>query len=307
MASSSSSSCSALDALLELVDPPLDPPLLAGVAGGDVGAGQQVQSLQQVAGVADVAAHRGVGPAQLVGVEPQVQLDQLGDRRWSSPCRTSAPSCGPWSAATPPSRGGGRSRCRRRGSGACRACRCRAAAPPAAGRGREPGLASSWRSSSAIAFSMTARVCSQTSLWRCCGSTQARRASSSGSTQGARSASVSSTSPRRGRRAEHQLAQLLADALGGDRVQLVAPSRVPRRTSPRRARPRAARRSAPAAASAAGRRRTTRAGSIGVRRTRFCRSDRPPKRSTNSKAGTRTAIALTVKSRRARSPASVSP
>ena len=52
---------------------------LAGVAGGAVAPGQLVELVEQGAGVADVAAHGAVGPAQPVGVEPQVQLDQLGD------------------------------------------------------------------------------------------------------------------------------------------------------------------------------------------------------------------------------------
>ncbi len=48
-------------------------------------------------------------------------------------------------------------------------------------------------------------------------------------------------------------------------------------------------------------------GSTGVRNTRFDRSFAPPKGSTNSRSGTRNAIAFTVKSRRDRSPSSESP
>ena len=48
-------------------------------------------------------------------------------------------------------------------------------------------------------------------------------------------------------------------------------------------------------------------GAMGVRSTPAVRSRMPSCRSTNSRLGRRTAIALTVKSRRARSPASVSP
>ena len=52
------------------------------VPGGAVGPGQDVQPLQLVAGVADVAADGGVGPLPLaVAVEAQVQLDQLAHRR----------------------------------------------------------------------------------------------------------------------------------------------------------------------------------------------------------------------------------
>ena len=48
-------------------------------------------------------------------------------------------------------------------------------------------------------------------------------------------------------------------------------------------------------------------GAPGVRSTRSARSTTPPKGSSNVREGTRTAIALTVKSRRPRSPSSVSP
>ena len=69
------------DPRLEVVVGAAQPLGLAAVAGGAVGAGQHVQPLELVAGVADVAAYGGVGPlARAVAVEPQVQLDQLGDR-----------------------------------------------------------------------------------------------------------------------------------------------------------------------------------------------------------------------------------
>ena len=58
-----------------------EPVGLALVAGGAVGAGEHVQPVELVAGVADVAAYGGVGPLpRPVAVEAQVQLDQLGDR-----------------------------------------------------------------------------------------------------------------------------------------------------------------------------------------------------------------------------------
>ena len=58
---------------------------LALVAGRAVGAGELVQPRAAVAGVADVAAHGGVGPlAVAVAVEAQVQLDQLATPRRSS-------------------------------------------------------------------------------------------------------------------------------------------------------------------------------------------------------------------------------
>ena len=45
----------------------------------------------------------------------------------------------------------------------------------------------------------------------------------------------------------------------------------------------------------------------GVRRIPAARSARPPQGSTSSRSGSRSAMALTVKSRRVRSPSSVSP
>jgi hypothetical protein len=79
----SSSSC-----LLQQGDPGLEvvvgtaqPLGLGAVAGRAVGAGQDVQPLELVAGVAHVAAYGGVGPlARAVAVEAQVQLHQVGHR-----------------------------------------------------------------------------------------------------------------------------------------------------------------------------------------------------------------------------------
>src|SRR5690606_9793754 len=68
------------DAGLEVVVGTPQPLGLAPVAGGAVGAGEDVQALELVAGVADVAADGGVGPlAAAVAVEAQVQLDEGGD------------------------------------------------------------------------------------------------------------------------------------------------------------------------------------------------------------------------------------
>ena len=72
------------DAALELVHPPTERPRLGRVAGRAVAPGQLVQPVEQRSGVADVAAHRPVGPPEPVGVEPQVQLDQPGDRSSTS-------------------------------------------------------------------------------------------------------------------------------------------------------------------------------------------------------------------------------
>ena len=83
--SASSSSC-----VGQLADPrapgrrtPPQPVGLGLVPGRAVGAGQDVQPLQLVTGVADVAADGGVGPPLApdvaVAVEAQVQLDQARD------------------------------------------------------------------------------------------------------------------------------------------------------------------------------------------------------------------------------------
>ena len=68
------------DPLLEVVVGRGQAHRLATVPRRAVGPGEAVQPLQQVAGVGDVPAHRGVGPLALaVAVEAQVQLDQPGD------------------------------------------------------------------------------------------------------------------------------------------------------------------------------------------------------------------------------------
>ena len=69
------------DPLLELVVSTAEAVGLALVAGGAVGAGEDVQALELGAGVADVAAYGGVGPlARAVAVEAEVLLDQLAHR-----------------------------------------------------------------------------------------------------------------------------------------------------------------------------------------------------------------------------------
>ena len=106
-----SSSCSEQpgDPLLEVVVRAPQPLGLALVAGGAVGAGQDVQPLELVAGVADVAAYGGVGPlAVAVAVEAQVQLDQLRRPRRSRRWRSAAPASACGSASRRPRRGGGR-------------------------------------------------------------------------------------------------------------------------------------------------------------------------------------------------------
>ena len=68
-----------VDARLEVVHPLAEADRLALVAGGAVAAGEHVELAEQGAGVAHVAAHRGVAPPHLVGVEAEVQGDELGD------------------------------------------------------------------------------------------------------------------------------------------------------------------------------------------------------------------------------------
>ena len=68
-----------VDALLELGDPVLDRLLLARVGRRHVRARQQVEPLEHLTRVTHVTAHRRVGPAGLVGVEAQVEPDELAD------------------------------------------------------------------------------------------------------------------------------------------------------------------------------------------------------------------------------------
>ncbi len=68
-----------LDARLEVVHPAVERARLALVARRAVAALELVQLVEQRARVAHVPAHRAVGPAHRVGVDPQVQVDELGD------------------------------------------------------------------------------------------------------------------------------------------------------------------------------------------------------------------------------------
>ena len=68
------------DPLLQVVVRALRAAARARVAGGAIGPDELVQPGQQLAGVGDVPAHRGIGPLPLaVAVEPQVQEHQHGD------------------------------------------------------------------------------------------------------------------------------------------------------------------------------------------------------------------------------------
>ena len=147
------------DPRLEVVVGAPQPVGLALVAGRAVGPGQDVQPLELVAGVADVAAYGRVGPlARAVAVEAQVQLDQLARPRRSRRWRTAAPASACGSAWRRPRRGGGRSPCRRRGTAGSAACRRRASArrTGTTKSGPPPGS----RSSRSIACSSTVSVCS---------------------------------------------------------------------------------------------------------------------------------------------------
>ena len=229
--SRSGRSAAELLCLGELVDPPLQ--LLVGlaqpgglplVAGGAVGTGEDVQPLQLVTGIADVAAHGRIRPLALaVAVEPQVQLDQRSrppsPPRWRSAAPAAA--CGP--ASPRPRRGGGRRPCRRARTCGSAACRCRAAALPS-----RLTMSGAWprARSSSIACSTTVRVCSYTSLWRLCSSRSMRSAGSSGSTMSASPVFDQQVEAWTRVVGQQQLHQLVTDPLCRDDLDPCRPSAV---------------------------------------------------------------------------------
>ena len=184
---------------------------------------------------------------------------------------------------------------------------------------RVSGLAMSWNSaasrsttsgpsvvSSAMAFSITASECAHTSLWRWIGSQQAASSSSSGTTHWLSPVSTSSCRPRAGWSEAISLTSSSrirsAEIVASCSRMAVAAASVSGSGS---ASSRAANRASRTIRSGSSPKEVC--GSMGVRSTRRCRSPSPPKASTNRKSGTFTAIALTVKSRRARSSSSESP
>ena len=258
------------------------------VARGAVAALQVVELVEQGAGVAHVAAHRLVGPAHRVGVDAQVQVHELHDvvDHVVRVLQRAQPLLG--HARRRPPRGGGSSRRRRRTSGSW-ACRRRGTARPGA------------RAARGACSRTTAIVCASTSLWRWIGSCSRRMRLSSGRNSSASPVSARNQRPAAGVVDEQELGELVADALRARRSRGGGAARRPRRRARARARGRTARRSAPRAACAAGRRRTTprarAACAAGGPRGR----PTPPNGSTSSGSGSRSAIALTVKSRRERS------
>src|SRR5207248_7284499 len=64
------------DALLELVDAPVQRPRLRLVPRRAILANEVVERLEQRTGVAHVAAHRPVGPAHRIGVDAQMEIDE---------------------------------------------------------------------------------------------------------------------------------------------------------------------------------------------------------------------------------------
>ena len=207
------------DARLELVHPAGQRGRLALVAGGAVAAGELDQLGQQVAGVAHEAAHGGVGPAHLVGVEPQVQVHERGSRprrrRWS----TAAPSSARGSCGRPPPRGGGTTR----------------RSSPIA---RVLGLPTSWnraptRRTEALGpgrWRTTAMVWVSTSLWRWIGSCSRRIAASSGRNSVGQAGVDQEPQAGAGVVDHDELVELVADALGRHDVEPVGHgSRRPRR------------------------------------------------------------------------------
>ncbi len=79
MRSSSSCSRSSRDALLELVDAPVQRPRLRLVARRAVLTDEVVERLEQRTGVAHVAAHRSIGPSHRIGVDAQMEIDEARD------------------------------------------------------------------------------------------------------------------------------------------------------------------------------------------------------------------------------------
>ena len=140
MASSSSCSRSSAIRALELVHAPLQRACPVLVAGGAVAPLQVVELVEQVTGVAHVAAHRLVGPPHRVGVDAQVEVHELRRRRRRRRSGTSARAAAPRSCAHRPPRGGGSSR-RRRRTTASWACRRRGTARPGARISSRPGVA----------------------------------------------------------------------------------------------------------------------------------------------------------------------
>ena len=67
------------DALLELVDAPVQRPRLRLVPRRAVLTDEMVERLEQRTGVAHVPAHRPVGPSHRIGVDPQMEVDETRD------------------------------------------------------------------------------------------------------------------------------------------------------------------------------------------------------------------------------------
>ena len=268
-------------------------PGLGRVAGGAVAPGQLVEPVEQRAGVADVAAHGTVGPPQPVGVEAQVEVDQLGHHldlvAWDSAAPASARgSCGPR-----PPRGGGRSPRRRRrpGSWAC----------PRRGRGRPGAAAGRGWSCPPPPRCGPARPCAG-------GSGPARgpgRAARGGTRRPGRCGPRTTAPPRgpgpsRSCPARPGSARPTRWPAGRGRPATASTSSgVGLQVEP------AMNRAARSIRSGSSAKETS--GSSGVRSRRAARSARPPNGSMSSSSGRRRAMALTVKSRRDRSSSTRSP
>ena len=285
-----SSSCSRQlrDPRLELVHAAGERRGLPRVPRRAVATRQLVEVVEQRTRVAHVAADRAVGPAHPVRVEPQVQLDELGDVV-DDVVRVPQRHAGV---------GGPSARRRRRGSGTSRL---------AARSQRVPGLPTSCSSAESRSFSRgdvfatTAIVCASTSLCRWIGSCSSSIALSSGRNSSASLVRAINQSPADGSSATQQLRQLVADALRADDLAGARASARPRARGRHRARSRASRRSAPRGACAAGRRRTRSPARAACAAGAAARSARPPCGSISSGSSSAIAIALMVKSRRDRS------
>ena len=111
-----------------------------GVAGGAVAAGEHVQLGEQIAGVAHVSPDRGVAPPHLVGVEAQVEGDELDDGGDVGRRVAQAPPSACASSGRRPHRGGGTSCPCPAGGRGYAACPHRGTALPVGpGGSRRPG------------------------------------------------------------------------------------------------------------------------------------------------------------------------
>ncbi len=235
------------------------------VARGAVGAGEHVEALELVAGVADVAAHGRVGPlARAVAVEAQVELDQVADGvdLVVAELQRLHPLAGEsWRR---PRRGGGRSPCRRRSKrrvlGLPTSCMRAAKREHEVGAGGDVAALGEPRLQVDRLLQDGQRVLVDVLVAVVLVALEACSAGSSGRTRSARPVSTSRLEAEAGMGRADELHQLVADPLGRDDLDPVGHLGHGGDHRGRRRRSRAGRRSARPASSAAGRRRRTARG-----------------------------------------------